>query len=64
MEVFCSLAEAKIVVETWRQSYNNERPDSSLGYQTPAEFAAVWRLESEVQPARSPVQIGAAGSGD
>jgi putative transposase len=44
MEVFYSLPEAEIVVETWRQNYNNERPHSSLSYQTPAEFAAAWRL--------------------
>jgi hypothetical protein len=46
MEVFYSLAEAATVVESWRQSYNHERPHSSLGYQTPAEFAAAWRLMS------------------
>jgi putative transposase len=45
MEVFYSLAEATIIVETWRQSYSQERPHSSLGYQTPAEFAAGWQLE-------------------
>ena len=31
MEVFYSLAEATAIVEMWRQSYNNERPHSSLG---------------------------------
>jgi len=44
MEVFYSVAEAQAIVEIWRQSYNNERPHSSLGYHTPAEFAAAWRL--------------------
>jgi putative transposase len=47
MEVFYSLAEAATIVEMWRQSYNQERPHSSLGYRTPAEFAAGWRLESK-----------------
>jgi putative transposase len=46
MEVFYSLAEATTIVEMWRQSYNHERPHSSLAYQTPAEFAAAWRLVS------------------
>jgi len=43
-EVFYSLAEAATIVEMWRHSYNHERPHSSLRYQTPAEFAAAWRL--------------------
>jgi len=39
-EALGSLAEAKVVVEDWRRSYNEQRPHSSLGYQTPAAFAA------------------------
>lgn len=38
-EVFLSLREAQIRVETWRHWYNAERPHSSLGYKTPNEFA-------------------------
>ena len=40
LEWFRSRAEAKVVIETWRQHFNDVRPHSSLGYQTPAEFAA------------------------
>ncbi len=40
LEWFRSRAEAKVVIETWRRHYNEVRPHSSLGYQTPAEFAA------------------------
>lgn len=36
---FLSLADARQIVEAWRQDYNAERPHSALGYQTPAEFA-------------------------
>ena len=39
-EVFTSLTEAKVLVEEYRRSYNEERPHSSLGYRTPAAFAA------------------------
>jgi transposase InsO family protein len=46
MEVFYSLAEATTIVEIWRHNYNYERPHSSLGYHTPAEFAATWGLLS------------------
>lgn len=38
-EIFGSLLEAKIVIESWRVEYNTERPHSSLGDQTPEEFA-------------------------
>jgi putative transposase len=38
-EVFTSCREAQVVVEAWRQHYNQERPHSSLGYRTPQEFA-------------------------
>src|SRR5215204_715980 len=40
LEWFRSRAEAKVVIETWRRHYNQVRPHSSLGYLTPAEFAA------------------------
>jgi len=35
-ERFHSLTEAQVVIEDWRQQYNQERPHSALGYQTPA----------------------------
>lgn len=38
-EDFGSLAEARVLAEAYRVWYNNERPHSSLGYQTPAEFS-------------------------
>jgi putative transposase len=38
-ELFGSLREAQIILEQWRNEYNDLRPHSSLGYQTPAEYA-------------------------
>lgn len=38
-EIFLSCEEAQVVVNQWRQHYNNYRPHSSLDYKTPAEFA-------------------------
>ena len=35
-EIFYSLREAKIVVESWRRHYNQVRPHASLGYRAPA----------------------------
>ena len=40
LEWFRSRAEAKVIIESWRQHYNEVRPHSSLGYLTPNEFAA------------------------
>jgi putative transposase len=37
---FATLADARTKIEAWRQDYNEQRPHSSLDYQTPREFAA------------------------
>jgi putative transposase len=36
---FGNLYEARWKIAAWRKDYNEERPHSSLGYRTPAEFA-------------------------
>ena len=41
-EVFYSLAEAKVVIESWRQHYNTSRPHSALGYRPPAPEVVLW----------------------
>ena len=35
---FLTFEHARMIIETWRIDYNNERPHSSLGYLTPEEF--------------------------
>ena len=35
-EIFYSLREAQIVIESWRRHYNRIRPHASLGYKPPA----------------------------
>ena len=34
-EIFYTLREAKIVIESWRRHYNAIRPHASLGYRVP-----------------------------
>ena len=38
-ELFGTLAEARVLLESWRAEYNERRPHTSLGYQTPSEYA-------------------------
>lgn len=42
---FMSLEDAKTKIEAWRTHYNEERPHSSLGWQTPSQVA---RQEREI----------------
>lgn len=51
---FLGLSDARRIIEAWRRDYNQERPHSALGYQTPA---AVRRRLSEAA-ARLPHQAG------
>ncbi len=42
LHLFASVAEARVKLEAFRQHYNDERPHSQLGYQTPSEFKHAW----------------------
>ena len=35
-EIFYTLREAEVVIESWRRHYNTIRPHASLGYKPPA----------------------------
>lgn len=39
-EIFVGLEELRYVLRRWREDYNDARPHSGIGYQTPSEFAA------------------------
>lgn len=59
-EIFYSLREAQIVIESWRRHYNAVRPHQSLGYKPPAPEVfipaiAAWP-PSRATPAPSPTQ--------
>ena len=51
LEIFGSLLEAKVLGEDHRYKYNHQRPHSSLGDLTPAEFAS--RCPSPLRPTAS-----------
>ena len=38
---FTNLFDTRRKVTNWKAKYNEQRPHSSLGYRTPAEFASV-----------------------
>jgi putative transposase len=40
-EIFTTLEEARVLIEQWRQEYNQVRPHSSLGYRPPAPEAVL-----------------------
>jgi putative transposase len=51
-EIFYSLKEARIVIESWRRHYNEVRPHSSLGYKPPApEVLIPTRPAAQPRPA-------------
>ncbi len=53
VEWFNNLREAKVVIESWRQHYNKERPHSRLKYQTPVEFRLAYQQsQSSFAPTR------------
>jgi putative transposase len=61
-EIFYSLREAQIVIESWRRHYNTIRPHASLGYRAPAPEVfvpalAAWpaALSRPAPPAMQPV---------
>jgi putative transposase len=42
LETFHNVDHARVLSQSYRRYYNQERPHSSLEYQTPDEFAAEW----------------------
>ena len=50
VEEFASLLEAQVLGREWKQAYNHERPHSSLGYRTPAEFGETCPRADSAKP--------------
>ena len=43
-EIFDTMAEARVLIESWRAYYNTIRPHSSLSYMPPAPEARVFDI--------------------
>lgn len=50
MEWFRNLYEAQVVIGGWRRQYNEERPHSSLAYQTPRAFRQAYEAQAGKHP--------------
>jgi transposase InsO family protein len=60
-EIFYSLREAEILIESWRVYYNTQRPHSSLGYRPPAPEVVLWPASpawGSARPATQPLAPG------
>lgn len=53
-EVFKTYTEVRVLAEDWRKHYNTRRPHSSLGYRTPADYAAQYRASAFATLSPSP----------
>lgn len=49
-ELFSSLTEARVLGAAYRREYNEQRPHSSLNYQTPKKFAEACQREKNFLP--------------
>ena len=55
-EIFYSLREAQVIIESWRRHYNTIRPHGSIGYKPPAPevFVSAFAAWSAAQPQPAP----------
>jgi putative transposase len=52
---FSTLAEAQVVLGIYRDDFNKQRPHSSLGQNTPAEFSAGTTINAD--PVEAPKRV-------
>jgi putative transposase len=55
--MFFTIGQARSILARWTHDYNTERPHSSLGYATPAAFAA--DLEQQQAGLNPPIALTA-----
>jgi putative transposase len=69
VELFSCLAEARVLIEDWRQDYNEHRPHSALAMMAPARFAIGYRQAHQAaaragDELRSPSRLTSFDAGD
>ena len=47
---FIKQAEARVLIEQWRQFYKEQRPHSAHGYKTPAKVRRNWSEPDTIHP--------------
>ena len=61
MEIFDGVRDARALTASWRDDYNTQRPHSSLGYQTPARFAAACAASASAKASAPAAHAGSLG---
>ena len=61
MEIFDGVRDARALTASWRDEYNTQRPHSSLGYQTPARFAAACAASASAKASAPAAHAGCLG---
>ena len=57
-EIFYTLKEAQIVIESWRRHYNAVRPHSALQDRTPQQMGAMWVDSRDARESTAINEIG------
>ena len=61
LEVFQGLRDSRAITAAWRDDYNHRRPHSSLGFQTPARFAAACAASASAKASAPAAHAGYLG---
>ena len=64
VELFDTLAEARLILADWHAAYNAEHPHSALGMVAPARFAAAWRTQEAANGAARDASLREASEAD
>ena len=54
---FSDLNDARDKLEQWRQIYNEQRPHSSLKYETPQAYRLAWEQRNTIKPSKENLSL-------